>query len=339
MSNPLQARNLAVLRTVLALMALPSFLVCTHANAESKHALENFKKYTEALNVYHDSARAAADGYIHYDGYDTFSMGEHWYNRDVFESGICTGRRPSHLQYLVIDGVRELIGAGYVCLPADKKRAAPEVFAADVKWHTHGPAWCLLPNGAAEDFVDLANAVPNELTSATWQTVCQEQGGQPALQNVRMVHTWNWIPAPNGLSSHENLAIPFLRAGLPTPSADYLDSAIGLAVIRTLRLAHGDTQWWYWRGFNVIGASDEQKREGWRILEEAKLDGQGIQKHMVEPSDSRDLAFKTLAVEGDRAIDSMRERLTGVFTAEQMRILKAYIDPIQAHVQHGHEHH
>ena len=52
---------------------------------------------------------------IHYDGRDTFMMGEHWVKRQILHSGQCELTRPSHLQSLVIDGKQTLIGVGYVC--------------------------------------------------------------------------------------------------------------------------------------------------------------------------------------------------------------------------------
>jgi hypothetical protein len=86
----------------------------------------------------------------------------------------------------------------------------------------------------------LTDAIPNALTDVTWQQVCQRRSGYFVYQDVNMLHTWNWIPHPNGPFVHENPAIPFLRARLAVPTPEFLHSEDGRAVLETLRLAHGD---------------------------------------------------------------------------------------------------
>ena len=50
----------------------------THSSAPAEEALQHA---TEALARFRDVAVAQAEGYVHYDGHDTFMMGEHWVNR------------------------------------------------------------------------------------------------------------------------------------------------------------------------------------------------------------------------------------------------------------------
>ena len=52
-----------------------------------------------------------------------------------------------------------------------------------------------------------------------------------------MLHTWNWILAPDGRYAHENRAIPFLRAGLRVPSKTELDAPPGRDAFDALFLA------------------------------------------------------------------------------------------------------
>ena len=311
------------------------FLTDTGLSKDADSTFQKLEKFTEELDRFQDSDVATSEGYVHYDGYDTFSMGEHWYKRDIYESGTCDGSKPSHLQYLIISGKRTLIGTGYICTTQIYSRIKNQMFDDGVVWHTHGPAWCLLPNGATEDYRDLADALPNKLTSLNWQSICKQEGGKPALQNVHMLHTWNWIPSPNGRFTHENFAIPFLRVGLPVPNAKFLGSHLGGKTIRVLKLAHGDTQWWIWRGFNVIAASDLQRREGWKVLQQARSKSQSIQEKMVEIGNLEDIKFATLADLGDAIFDKMQNQLAEVFTKDQMIILDSYLASVQTH---EHEH-
>ena len=302
-------------------------------SSETSVAFKKLEKITEELNRFHDSDVATAEGYVHYDGYDTFSMGEHWYNKEVIGAGTCDGSKPSHLQYLVINGKRTLIGTGYVC-----KLHNNRIFDDSIEWHKHGPAWCRLPNGSSEDYRDLADAMPNNLTKLNWETICLQEGGIPDLKDIKMLHTWNWISSPNGQFAHENFVIPFLRVGLPVPESSFLESPVGKAVIRVLRLAHGDTQWWYWRGFNVINASYTQRNKGWKVLQNAKVSSQTIQKEMVTIGNLDDSEIAALAKQGDTVHDAMHKQLANVFSKEQMMVLDKYIASIQVHKHHEHEH-
>ena len=319
---------------ILCLLILSDRSVSEDAN----NAYKNLEKLTEELNRFQDSGVATYEGYVHYDGYDTFSMGEHWYKKEVYESSTCSGSDPSHLQYLNIDGKRTLIGTGYICIPETYESEKNKMFDNSIVWHTHGPEWCLFPNGSTEDYRDLADALPNKLTSLDWQAVCRSEGGTPALQNVRMLHTWNWIPAPNGRFTHENFAIPFLRVGLPTPNMKFLDSHLGKKTIRVLKLAHGDTNWWYWRGFNVIAASNSQRQKGWEILQQARSQGQIIQEEMVEIGDLENSNFANIVKSGEVILNNMHNRLAEVFTKDQMDVLNSYIASLQTHEHNEHNH-
>ena len=82
--------------------------------------------------------------------------------------------------------------------------------------------------------------MPNDLNERTWQELCTSFRGEALERKVVMLHTWNWIPAPDGRYVHDNRAIPFLRAGLRVPDADELDSTVGRDALDALALAHGD---------------------------------------------------------------------------------------------------
>ena len=141
----------------------------THSSAPAEEALQHA---TEALARFRDVVVAQAEGYVHYDGHDTFMMGEHWVNRQVLRSGQCELTRPATLQYVVIDGQRTLIGVGYICGTGTPETPAPRLFGADVAWHTHGPAFCFRGQRRL-DMQAWAEALPNALTPLTWQDLCQ----------------------------------------------------------------------------------------------------------------------------------------------------------------------
>ena len=212
------------------------------------------------------------------------------------------------------------------------------MFDKSIVWHMHGPAWCLLPNGSTEDYRDLADSLPNKLTSLDWQAACRQEDGTPATQNIRMLHAWNWIPAPNGRFARENFSIPFIRVGLPVPDKKFLDSHQGEKTINILKLAHGDIHWWYWRGFKIINTSELQRQKGWSILQQARTSGQIIQGEMLEIGDLQSPKIKELVKRGEITIDNMHKQLADVFTNEQMKVLNKYIASIQTHEHHEHEH-
>ena len=80
---------------------------------------------------------------------------------------------------------------------------------------------------ARETTKDWATALPNEVNDATWQDVCDRFWAKPEERMIVMLHTWNWIAAPDGPFVHENRAIPFLRAGLRVPAREQLDADAG----------------------------------------------------------------------------------------------------------------
>ncbi len=307
---------------------------------DPKEALD---EATAALERFRDVKVAQAEGYVHYDGHDTFMMGEHWSNRDIIESAICDRSQPSHLQYLMINGRRTLIGTGYICLPASDDTAPVPLFGDGIVWHTHGPALCRFPNGNIQDFRSLADALPNALTDATWYQVCQKRNGHPILSDVSMLHTWNWIPHPKGPFVHENPAIPFLRVGLEVPTRMFLDSEDGRAVLETLRLAHGDVHWRYRRAFAVVNATAEQRRRTSALIFRARRKGEEALYAMRAAEKRGDRSgYLQSARSGARVMVNLHRDIAALYSPEQRDVLQAYLEslhmhdhkPKQAHAQH-----
>jgi hypothetical protein len=263
-------------RTSLAFVSIAAF--CTAAAAEpgrdhshhahhghgaapaapSAEARANLARATAALDRYQDSAAAERDGWVKPGRNDGFQMGEHWYRPDLLRDPVCRLEAPQFLQYLVIDGRRTLIGTGYVCDAA----AGPPDWFRDATWHTHGPELCRTRKGAVLDASYWAAALPNEVNDATWRDVCERFGSEPVERKIVMLHTWNWIAAPDGPFAHENRAIPFLRAGLRVPERAVLDSEAGTDALATLRLAQGDLRRRWQGAFLVAGAG---LGDHWRV--------------------------------------------------------------------------
>jgi hypothetical protein len=220
------------------------------AGEPSAEAQANLARATAALDRYQDVAAAERDGWVKPGNNDGFQMGEHWYRPDLLHDPVCRLEAPQFLQYLVIDGRRTLIGTGYVCDAA----AGPPDWFGDATWHTHGPELCRTRKGAVLDASYWAAALPNEVNDATWRDVCDRFWSEPVERKIVMLHTWNWIAAPDGSFVHENRAIPFLRAGLRVPVREALDAEAGRDALATLRLAQGDLRR-RWQGALLVAGA------------------------------------------------------------------------------------
>jgi hypothetical protein len=317
---------------------MPHDAVHAQASPTAEAALQ---RATEALARFRDSAVARAEGYAHHNGRDTFMMGEHWVNRQILRSGQCELERPSHLQYLVIDGQRTLIGVGYLCDADAHNTLAPWLFGADVPWHTHGPAFCFRAQGGSLDMQAWAEALPNALTPLTWQELCQQWGGQPRQWGVTMLHTWNWIPQPRGAFVHENPAIPFLRASLAVPGQEFLDSPHGQATLATLRLVYGEVIRRYRGAFPVVNATPAQRQQTEEIVAAAVRQGQQALERMRTGEAQHDQQrYLEGAHSGAQALEHMHQHVLRVFSPEQQDVLTAFLASLRVreHAPQGHQH-
>jgi len=256
------------------------------AAAPSEPALAQLARATAALDRFQDVAEAERAGYVKPGKNDGFEMGEHWYRPDLLRAPVCDLEQPQFLQYLVIDGRRTLIGTGYVC---DASAGPPDWFG-DAVWHTHGPELCRTRKGAVLDASYWAAALPNEVNDATWRDVCDRFWSEPEERAIVMLHTWNWIAAPDGPFVHENRAIPFLRAGLRVPTPEQLDGAAGADALATLRLAHGDLRrrwqgafltagaglWDHWRVGRAFRRAEERAEEQVERMRAAERSGDAV---------------------------------------------------------------
>ena len=259
-------RALVALAWLVCALASPGAAEDAHGAHSAAHApqprsaaaLDALARATAALDAFQDVAAAERAGYEKPGRNDGFQMGEHWYRPDLLVAPVCRLEEPQFLQYLVIDGRRTLIGTGYVCEAA----AGPPDWFGDVPWHRHGPELCRTRRGAILDASYWAAALPNEASDATWQELCERLRTEPEERAIVMLHTWNWIAAPDGPFVHENRAIPFLRAGLRVPAREALDAEAGRDALDTLRLAQGDLRR-RWQG--ALLAAGASLWDHWRV--------------------------------------------------------------------------
>jgi hypothetical protein len=186
-----------------------------------------------------------------------------------------------------------------------------------------------------------AEALPNALTPLTWQELCQQWGGQPVQRGMSMLHTWNWIPHPQGAFVHENPAIPFLRASLSVPSQEFLDSADGQAALATLRLVHGEVIWRYRRAFPVVNATPAQRQQTEEIVADAVRRGtQALAQMRTSEAQREQQLYLEGARSGAQAWAHMHQNVLGVFSPAQQEVLAAFLASLheRKHTPGEHQH-
>jgi hypothetical protein len=286
---------------------------------------------TAALDRFQDVAEAERAGYVKPGNNDGFQMGEHWYRPDLLKDPVCKLEEPQFLQYLVIDGRRTLIGTGYVCDAA----AGPPSWFGDASWHTHGPALCRTRKGAVMDASYWAAALPNETNDATWQDVCERLWAEPEERAIVMLHTWNWIAAPDGPFVHENRAIPFLRSGLRVPPRERLDSAAGSDALATLRLAQGDVRRRWQGAFLAAGAGLwDHWRVGRAFRRAEKRATEQVQRMQAAERLGDDVAWAAAARAGAALTPEVEREVAVLLEPAERGVAERFLASLQVH-EHG----
>jgi hypothetical protein len=184
-----------------------------------------------------------------------------------------------------------------------------------------------------------AEALPNALTPLTWQDLCQQWGGQPIQRGVTMLHTWNWIPQPQGAFVHENPAIPFLRASLAVPNQEFLGSADGQAALATLRLVYSEVIRRYRGAFPVVNATPAQRQQTEEIVAEAVRQGKEALERMRTGEAQHDQQrYLAGAHSGAQALAHMHQNVMQVFLPTQQEVLAAFLASLRVH-EHAHREH
>lgn len=186
-------------------------LLLSTAEADSRARLDSLAEATGAsISRFSDRSAAMAAGYRRI-GTDFPSMGEHWLNTAALLSRRLDPARPTILAYANIDGVPQLLGAGFVVTTtgADNSDAPGWPFF----WHEH--------SGALADESGAHAGARDTTRTAT---------------HVWVLHIWTSLPNPLGRYDADNWALPFARAGMKIPAN--LDHDMGRAV--SLTVAGGD---------------------------------------------------------------------------------------------------
>jgi hypothetical protein len=299
--------------------------------AASAEARANLARATAALDRFQDVAEAERAGYVKPGNNDGFQMGEHWYRPDLLRDPACVLEHPQFLQYLVIDGRRTLIGTGYVC---DAKSGPPDWFG-DATWHTHGPELCRTRKGAVLDASYWAAALPNEANGATWRDVCERFWSEPEERKIVMLHTWNWIAAPDGPFVHENRAIPFLRAGLRVPPREVLAAAAGNDALATLRLAQGDLRRRWQGAFLTAGAGFwDHWRVGRAFRGAEEKAGEEVERMRAAERLGDDVAWAAAARAGAALVPETEAEVVALLEPAERGVAERFLASLQVH-DHG----
>lgn len=298
---------------------------------------DDLARATTALARFRDPEAAKREGYVKPRNNDGFQMGEHWWLPELMRDPVCDLERPAFLQYLVIDGRRELIGTGYVC---DARSGPPAWFGNTAVWHEHGPALCRWKQAATIDAQPFAKTLPNAENSRNWQELCDAWWGEPVERKIVMLHTWNWIPAPDGPLVHENRAIPFLRAGLRVPTKAELDSPAGRDALATLRLAQGDAGGRYAGGFLVADFGILDWIRLGPILKDGRVRGEAAVEAMRDAEGRDDgVAYAKAAADGAAALAQMQREVEARLSHSQREVVESFLAELTVHDHHGHHHH
>lgn len=202
----------------LAAMMLPARAVAQHEHTamheptsaapvsarDSTELRAQIEAVRAATARYRDHANAVRDGYRLF-GRESPLMGEHWYRRDLVGQPLDL-RRPSTLQYANVGGRKVLVGVAYTVYRRPGE-PVPEGFAGvEDHWHTH-------------DVVRLAQAATSDRPFVHWLVERRIRQGKVGPGGGRtlltMVHAWVWLDNPQGTFAMQQLALPYLRAGLP----------------------------------------------------------------------------------------------------------------------------
>jgi hypothetical protein len=160
----------------------------------------------QATAKYQNQAAAILDGYRRI-GRDFPAMGEHWLKIALLFDGKFDAARPEILTYVNVSGKPKLLGAAYA-LPLLSGELPPDHPVPGKMWHDH--------SGTLDDETFL----PHDHSGG--------HGDHPA--RLAMLHAWLWTENPEGVFAADNWSIPYVRLGIPLPSAAPEQSAKALSL-------------------------------------------------------------------------------------------------------------
>lgn len=140
---------------------------------------------------------------------DTPLMGEHWSREgqpELMPGQPLDFARPTNLQYARVGGRYELVGVSFVVRLAAGD-PLPDGFDGNADhWHVHD---------AQKAFDAMTEERPILRRLGVWWIDANYRSKGDRRHRLAMVHAWVTLPSPDGLFAMHNVAIPYLRAGLP----------------------------------------------------------------------------------------------------------------------------
>jgi hypothetical protein len=161
----------------------------------------------KALAVLPDSAalRSAGFGAIGFGGgvkdLSPF-QGQHWLQvRQFLTNAPIALDKPTIVMYLPVRDSLIPIGVAHTKRVVADTPSPTDIGGVPAEWHVH-----VACRGIPGEGQVLADGVQD----------CLERGGNPAPNQITMVHAWT-VPNPDGPYAHDNPALPFIATGLKLP--------------------------------------------------------------------------------------------------------------------------
>lgn len=199
-----------IVRAALVALLMQATSATTHlqcAQSASTMGVDEFVSCARTgTEKYKDHRTAVLDGYRQI-GRDFPAMGEHWIRATLVFDGRFEAHRPEVLNYVLVDGKRELFGVGYA-VPLLPGEVAPPSPAGPSAWHDHSRT------------IEDETVLPHH----------HQHGSAGGEARLAMLHAWIWSPNPSGMFAADNWALPLLRLKLlPGDAAPAVAKALALA--------------------------------------------------------------------------------------------------------------
>jgi hypothetical protein len=129
-------------------------------------------------------------------------QGQHWVNvKQFLTNPPIELAKPTVTMYLPVRDSLIPIGVAHLKRVVANTPSPTDIGGVSAEWHVH-----VVCRGIPGEGQVLADGVAN----------CLERGGDPAPNQITMVHAWT-VENPDGPYAHDNPALPFLATGLKAP--------------------------------------------------------------------------------------------------------------------------
>jgi hypothetical protein len=153
-------------------------------------------------------------------------QGQHWVHRARLLSNTRGLDQPSFVMFVPVGEEWRRVGLAYSERIGHGDPTPSDLAGLSTPWHLHQLCLDVPGEGGA-----LADGVDD----------CRARGGRPTPRQLAMVHAWTDVPNPEGPYAHDNVALPYLAAGLAHPTRDEMADSDRARRARALGLALGET--------------------------------------------------------------------------------------------------